>query len=226
MEKIIELNRRFIPNYIYVDEGFGYTQIEMLKKFAIDKFGKVPQDHPDLNLANIVGINFSSSISVKDPYTNETRSKATKQFMVENSVSMFEKGMISLDIERDGKLEEELLNYIEKSRTPSGRIIYATSNAKVGDHTLDAFMLGLHALHMETDSIINTAVSAVLAVPLSPQVPEGKRNIEQTGTDSLAYFSDPIKTLHYRDIHGRHELNRPYRGKRTDALSFNNRFLI
>ena len=71
MEKIIELNRKYVFDKVYVDRGFGYTQVETLKSFAIAQFGKLPKGHPDLMLAEIVGVDFSSKIEVQDPYTNQ-----------------------------------------------------------------------------------------------------------------------------------------------------------
>ena len=222
MEKIIELNRRLVPEHIYVDEGFGYAQIEMLKKFAIDKFGKVPVGDPDLRLANIVGVNFSSSIKVHDPHTNQERSKVVKQYMVENAVNMFEENQVSLDVERDKILEDELTGYIEKSRTPTGRIVYAASNPKIGDHNLDAFILSLYAIHMEYSDLFNNGGMAAVAVSLAPTaavVVETNRS-KAIQNKELAYFSDPISRTHVRtrveDEGGRG--HRPMRGGRTRNL--------
>ena len=220
MDKIIELNRLYAPEHIYVDEGFGYAQIEMLKKFAISKYGKTELTDPDLRLANIIGVNFSSSVKIRDPKTNEEKNRFIKQYMVENAVSFFEEGMVSLDLERDKALEDELTGYIEKSRTPSGRIVYAASNPKIGDHNLDAFMLSLYALHMEYSDLFKDKGMPAVAVVLSgpEKIEVQSRSSTVTGNKDLAYFSEPVKRLHYRTTSFEGETQRPYRGGRTKSL--------
>lgn len=192
MDKIISINRLYVPDYIYVDEGFGYAQIEMLKRFAIEKYGKTNLDDPDLRLANIIGVNFSSSVKIKDPKTNEEKSKFLKQYMVENATSMFENNNIVLNKDRDKKLEEELTAYIEKSRTPTGRIIYAASSNKIGDHNLDAFMIGLYAIHAENSVLFKNKGMQLTLVSLSQKgnttEDQGKRP-SITNNKELAYFS-------------------------------------
>ena len=223
MDKIIELNRLYVPEHIYVDEGFGYAQIEMLKKFAISKYGKTELSDPDLKLANIIGVNFSSSVKIRDPKTNEEKNRFIKQYMVENAVSFFEEGLISLDLERDKTLEDELTGYIEKSRTPSGRIVYAASNPKIGDHNLDAFMLSLYALHMEYSDLFRDKGMPAVAVVLSgpEKIEVQSRSSTLTGNKDLAYFSEPVKRLHYRTTSFEGETQRPYRGGRTKSLVSN-----
>lgn len=220
MDKIIELNRLYVPEHIYVDEGFGYAQIEMLKKFAISKYGKTELSDPDLKLANIIGVNFSSSVKIRDPKTNEEKNRFIKQYMVENAVSFFEEGLVSLDLERDKTLEDELTGYIEKSRTPSGRIVYAASNPKIGDHNLDAFMLSLYALHMEYSDLFKDRGMPAVAVVLSgpEKIEVQSRSSTLTGNKDLAYFSEPVKRSHYRTTSFEGETQRPYRGGRTKSL--------
>ena len=223
MDKIIELNRLYVPDHIYVDEGFGYAQIEMLKKFALSKYGKTDLNDPDLRLSDIIGINFSSSVKIRDPLTNEEKNRFIKQYMVENAVNFFEEGVVSLDLERDKTLEDELLSYMEKSRTPSGRIVYAASNSKIGDHNLDAFMLSLYAIHMEYSDLFTTRGMPAVAVSLSSQsnTPSEPRSAV-TNNKELAYFSEPVKRLHYRTsfMGGESEhSHRPGRGTRTANLT-------
>jgi hypothetical protein len=219
MDKIIELNRIFVPEFIYVDEGFGYAQIEMLKKFAISKYGKTYLGDPDLRLANIVGVNFSSSVKIVDPKTNQEKNRFIKQYMVENAVNFFEDGMISLDKDRDSALENELISYIEKSRTPTGRIVYAASNSKIGDHNLDAFMLSLYAIHMEYSDLFksNGMVASMVKLTGPEKVVETNRSASTANKD-LAYFSEPAKRLSYNRTSFDSGTHMPSRGGRTRNL--------
>lgn len=81
--KIKELNRQYIPDFIFVDEGFGEANVQQLKLVALDSYGKLPKDHPDLRLANVQPVNFSSTLDLVDVVTGEIRKKYYKNFMVE-----------------------------------------------------------------------------------------------------------------------------------------------
>ncbi len=152
MEKIIDLNRKYKFDKIYVDRGFGYTQIETLKSFAMSQFGKLPPGHPDLFLAEIVGVDFSSKIEVKDPYTGQDVKKDVKPFMVGVLNRVIEKVAIRFDPLEDKALTDQLKGYQEK-RSISGRPTYSASSATVGDHDLDALMLAMFAFNVEYDDI-------------------------------------------------------------------------
>jgi replicative DNA helicase len=222
MDKIIEINREFRPEHIYLDEGFGYAQIEMLKRFAIEKRGKTSPDNPDLRLADIVGVNFSSSIKIRDPKTGDEKSRFVKQYMVENAVNFFENDMISLNTDRDKTLEAELTTYIEKSRTPTGRIVYAASNAKIGDHNLDAFMLSLYALHMEYSDLFRRTGMAATIVHTGPTETPVSSNRRIMENKDLSYFSEPIRRANSRTGGlDKNSYARPGRGRRTEGLVSN-----
>jgi len=152
MEKIIQLNRKYRFEKIYIDEGYGATQAEMLKGFAIEQFGKLPKNHPDLYLSELRAINFSSKIEIKDPYTGLDSKKDIKPYMVETLNRLIEKMVIKLNPEEDKKLIEQLKGYEEK-RGVTGRPTYYASNATVGDHDLDALMLAALAYNLEFSEI-------------------------------------------------------------------------
>jgi hypothetical protein len=150
-QKIVELNRKWRPFAIYVDRGFGGTQIEVLHKYGFDARSD-PQkgaNHIDAKLARIVKpFDFGSSVEIRDPFTKELRNKPAKGFLVENSVRRFESGDILLPKE-DVKIKKELLAYIVKNVSPTGMISYTTTDESIGDHNLDALMLSLVAFTLE-----------------------------------------------------------------------------
>jgi replicative DNA helicase len=135
--KIIELNGVWQPKYIYVDQGFGSTQIEELRRFG--------HANPDSGMLNkLKAIDFGSSQEIRDPVTKQIVKKAMKPFMVNNSVSFYEKNLVLLN-RTDKEYEKQLSDYSVEKRSREGRPVYSTGN----DHVLDAVNLALLAYTME-----------------------------------------------------------------------------
>lgn len=157
VQKIITLNRKWIPEYIYIDRGFGATQWELLTKYGYDSLahpGKGP-GHIDSRLCKIVKqYDFGSTIEIRDLHTKQKIKKAAKPFLVENTVRKFEAlkpdGSTSIVFAKtDEELETELLGYIIDRVTTTGMPIYKQGNERAGDHVLDALMLSLVAFQLE-----------------------------------------------------------------------------
>lgn len=151
MQKIIDLYRKWKPFAIYVDQGYGATQIEMLRKYGFD--ARVDPErgpsHIDSRLPRILKpFEFGSSVEIRDPFTHELRKKPAKGFLVENAVRRFETGDICISSE-DEQLKKELLGYIVKNVSPTGQVSYTTLDENIGDHNLDALMLSLVAYTLE-----------------------------------------------------------------------------
>lgn len=193
MEKIIQLNRKYKFDKIYVDRGFGYTQIETLKSFAMSQFGKLPVGHPDLYLSEIVGIDFSSKIEVKDPYTGADVKKDVKPFMVSVLNRVIEKVAIKFDENSDKAVMDQLKGYQEK-RSISGRPTYSASSPTVGDHDLDALMLAMFAFNVEYDDIF-IAMKSQLAIHVLKATEMYGENIQNLNPNkSKQYDGLEIKT--------------------------------
>jgi hypothetical protein len=140
IQAVIEMNRKWGPNFIYADEGYGSTAIEILRKYGIEAVGRNLLDAKLKDI--IVPINFSSKIEVPDPITKEKIKKHMKPFMVENAVRFFEHGVIEISNE-DKVLSNQLENYIIKHRTELGMPVYIARQESIGDHALDGMMLAL-----------------------------------------------------------------------------------
>ena len=151
---IAAMNRKWRPFAIYVDEGYGATQIEVLHKYGYDaridpERGK---KHVDARLPHIVkSFKFGSTIETHDPFTGVKIKKPAKGFLVESSVRRFESGDIHFPAS-DEKLKAELLNYIVKNVTITGQFVYGVNNESVGDHNLDAMMLSIVGFVLEKTS--------------------------------------------------------------------------
>ena len=145
VEKIIQLNRKYSCDHIFVDQGFGAAQVADLKQFALGQAGLVPKGHPDLKLLDVTAINFGSSTEIIDPVTGVPYNTPTKQLAVQTAVEMFERDLITLQAKEDHDIILQLKNYVEKSRT-KGRIVYGYLSKKIGDHDLDALIMALFGM--------------------------------------------------------------------------------
>lgn len=154
-QKIIELNRKWKPFAIYVDLGYGSSQIEMLRKFGYD--ARIDPErgpsHADSRMIKVLkAFDFGSSVEIRDPFTKEPRNKPAKGFLVENAVRRFENGEIIIPTE-DAQLKRELLGYIIKHVTVTGQVVYTTIDDEIGDHNLDALMLSLVGFTLEKSQL-------------------------------------------------------------------------
>lgn len=149
---IAEMNKKWRPMAIYVDQGFGSTQLELLHKWGVDAIydKQRGKKHPDAKLAAVEGYNFSSNITVLDPFTKMPVKKYAKNFMVENAQRFFENDKIEIP-EKDKDFKDQIIGYEIVRISDSGRAIYGAGPD--GDHMLDAFMLALVAFGLE-DSLL------------------------------------------------------------------------
>ena len=151
-DKIIMLNRKYNCDHIFVDKGFGTTQVANLKQFALGVAGTVPKGHPDLKLLDITPIDFGSSTEVRDPVSGELHKTPTKQMAVLNAVEVLEKDLLTLHPQEDHDIILQFKNYIEKSRNKN-RIVYGYLSKRIGDHDLDAIMIGLFGMKLTYSSL-------------------------------------------------------------------------
>lgn len=132
VERIIELNAIFNPKHIYVDRGYGDTQVELLAKYGVE--------HPSSGIKKkLKGISFAQMIEMKDPATKQTIKKEMKPFMVDNLRTLLEKGEIVFP-EHDEELYLQLISYVVLRTTAAGRPVFEASGSQV-DHAHDALIL-------------------------------------------------------------------------------------
>lgn len=190
IQKIIELNRKWRPFAIYVDQGYGSTQIEILRKFGFDARvdpSRGPK-HLDSQIVKVLrAYDFGSSIEIKDPFTKEPKKKPAKGFLVENAVRRFENNEILISSE-DQQLKRELLGYIVKNVTVTGQVVYTTLDDAIGDHNLDALMLSLVAFTLEKSDLGNPTYSnKIMFTPIEHNsLPEEGKTDKKTLQSSLA----------------------------------------
>jgi len=139
-EEIIKLNAEWDPAFIYVDQGYGHTQIEMLHKYGLE--------HPKTGLANKVkGVYFGDRMEIRDPVSKQRVKKHMKPFMVNLAARRLEEGQVILPESEDVKngLVGQMRDFTVIRQTALGQPVYNDDN----DHTLVAWMLSILAATIE-----------------------------------------------------------------------------
>lgn len=162
--KIAELNRLWHPDHIYVDQGYGATQIEVLHEYGLRAMIEQGATSPDARLRlNVKGYDFGSSVEIHDVFTHQMVKKPSKPFLVENSVRRFETGSFKYP-KSDSNFTDQLLGYIVQRVSITGRPVYEAQNEKAGDHFLDAVNLALVAFALEKSKFGKPSYSAMAAI--------------------------------------------------------------
>ena len=181
IEKIIELNAFWNPSFIYVDQGYGNTQVEILHQYGLK--------HPATGLRRKVkGIQMGSKVVMQDAYLGPV-DKEVKPFIVNLCVRRVEQGEVVLpQSECRGEGTEGLVDQMIKFRikrfSPDGRPIYD----QTPDHTLTAWMLAIYGFWMEHTDISKRKGSTRIAV-LGGELPK-----EQSGLP-VVRFEMPIERV-------------------------------
>lgn len=154
MEKIKELNRIWKPAFIYVDEGYGATQVEVMRKWSKEQRLTRGLEHADVRLGEILrAVNFSAKIEIPDPLSSIMIKKDTKSYMIENAVRMFEREIFIFP-KSDTVLKKQLAGYVILRRTQLGKPIFGPREDRIGDHRLDAMMLAFLGFHLEFSDLV------------------------------------------------------------------------
>jgi len=170
--KIAEINRLWFPEYIYVDEGFGATQVEVLHEFGARAVQSQGANSPDARLRQIVkAYGFGRSIEIHDLFTKQIIKKPAKPFLVENSVRRFESLQIQYP-KSDKHYTEQLLGYTIQRVSMTGAPVYQASE-RAGDHFLDAVNLALVAFILEKTAYGKPTYSCEIAIAGKFGDPEG-----------------------------------------------------
>jgi intein/homing endonuclease len=172
VSKLLELNKKWKPAFIYIDAGNGSTNAELIRKKAFDE-RRHGGDHDTARLLDILKkYDSGSSIEVKDPIAHQINRAPAKPFMVNASIRLFEQEKIRI-CSSDTTLIKQLRNYIIARTTPSGVNVYGMTDDKIGDHRLDALNLAIVAFHLEFDDLykINPAV-VVCGAAMDPRLTE------------------------------------------------------
>jgi len=177
VQKIVELNAIYNPDFIYVDEGYGRVQVEMLHKYGLQNPGTRLQK-------KVVPYSMGRNIEIRDPVTSEFISKPAKPFMVNITALQLERGLLTLphsedtqvlvnskDDETTGKqqgLVQQMRNFTVERISVLGRPTYSQGE----EHTLTAFMLSIVAFTLEFSDMVRLNFSTKVALFSSANTPK------------------------------------------------------
>lgn len=158
IQAIVEMNKQWHCEDIFVDAGFGFAQDELIRMT-----GSVGTDRDTQKLKDIHTIDFGAQlkfnrlVSNRDPDKqsrylpdpkDEELKRMTKPFMVEGAVLAFEHRLVQFS-DVDVLLEEQLRAYRVKTYSSHGYANTYEVDSDCGDHDLDAFMLALMAVEQK-----------------------------------------------------------------------------
>jgi hypothetical protein len=147
VDKIIELNKTFDLDWICIDKGYGETQLELLHKYGME--------HPETGLhLKTEAFQFSESVKVIDPYNLKRSKSPMKNFMVKNSVQIFERCRIVLN-PNDGLMKRQLEGYKVVGRSSRGQETYSDKD----EHSLDAMNLALFMFERKYGELIRHMIT-------------------------------------------------------------------
>tara|TARA_R110002020_G_scaffold268819_4_gene484156 strand:- start:35247 stop:37349 length:2103 start_codon:yes stop_codon:yes gene_type:complete len=176
IEAVIDMNKMWMPKFIYADSGYGATSIELLQKYSLQQRVKDPADPAGRIYEALRKFEFGGKLEIRDPVTGQILKKPAKDFMVQNAVRRFEEGIVHIPSD-EKVLYKQLLNYIVKGVNQAGLRIYGQNNKSIGDHRLDAFNLALVAYKLELSEFAKTSniVTSVLRTGLPGQGHQEKK---------------------------------------------------
>ena len=205
LEKIMAINRQWECEKVYVDQGYGYVQDEILRKLGASSNNPI-----DRRLVHMQTIDFGARLVTNRLVSRRPGSKyladqelerPTKPFMVEGLLLLLENGLFEFS-EEDFELESQLREYRVKNYSRQG---WANQyESKVGDHDLDATMLAILGIEMAygLTSIKTSVVHAIMrhasSAPPSLDDATGKVRASQTasGLPSRSDLAQPQPGAH------------------------------
>ncbi len=177
VEEIKEINKKLPLTWIYVDKGYGTTQVELLHKY-----GKA---HPETRLHKTVkAIDFKSNVVLKDPRNGKKIKKPLKPFCVAAAARVVENGQIDIPEEEDEKfgLVGQMRGYRQRI-TPSGNIVFEAENR---DDLLIAWILALLAFNVEMGEFTKYETAKIFRHIKDPMGIESKYKKRTIGLDSTS----------------------------------------
>lgn len=158
IQALIDLNKKWHCEEIYVDAGFGFAQDELIRMAGTASKDRDTQKLKDIKTIDFgAQLKFNRLVSNRDPDKqtrylpdpkDEELKRMTKPFMVEGAVMAFEHRLVQFS-DIDTILEEQLRSYRVKTYSAHGYANTYESDGGVGDHDLDAFMLALMAIEQK-----------------------------------------------------------------------------
>lgn len=168
IKRIIAINEAYNPDYIYVDRGFGETQVELLKLYG--------KEHPSSGLdKKLIGVAFKQNVEVVDPIDGTINKKQFKAVMLNNMMRLFEDKRFEFS-KYDKQYEKQLRNYQILSVSAD-----SIQTSRKNEHIIDAVGLACYGIykHFNDPLQFKPANKVVVLPPLKVVKTERTREIER-----------------------------------------------
>ena len=140
VEDIINLQLAWRFKYIFVDAGYGHTNVELLKKWG--------NENPASGMLQALNsVYMNQDLEVKDPKDGNIVRRRAKPYLVDQTVKLLEDGCLILPINEDyGNISEKnsdvgLVEQMRNFRIERYSVHNLPSYSQGNDHTLTAYML-------------------------------------------------------------------------------------
>lgn len=213
VSRIIELHDKWDFRGLYVDVGFGSTQIELLKKHGMTN----PGSNIHLRLR---GLAMQQMTEVRDPTTGAIVKKHTKPFLVNQLVRVLDEGMLVLPKSEDTRVvrQDMDMGIVQQMRNfrIEGYSVHGLPKYSQGqDHTLTALMLAIGGFSLDHGDLVKSAFST--SVAMAPGF--GEEDLPADAYDASDILRG-VRTAAARDL----EKGKPMMGFANDASSIRSQY--
>jgi len=164
IDRIAELDAEYACDFIYVDEGYGRVQVEMLHRKGIS--------NPQSGLhKKVKPYAFGKQIEIRDPRTGILIKKPAKPFCVNISVLQLEEDRLVLPLSEDtqvlvkskdnesGNKSPGLVQQMRNFSIERVSVLGLPTYSQGDDHTLFAFMLSIVGFVLEFSDLRKISIS-------------------------------------------------------------------
>jgi len=174
IDGIMELDKKYKSDYIYVDAGYGSVQVEMMHKIGL-------KDPSTKWHTKIKPYAFGAKIEVRDPRTGAVVKKAAKPFLVNITTLQLEQGrlilpksedtQVVLDDTEEGGIQQGLIQQMRNFEVLRYSSTGLPTYSQGEEHTLIAYMLSIVGFVLEFSDIrqIRSVMGMVFTGPISNQ---------------------------------------------------------
>jgi hypothetical protein len=184
VSRIIALNELFNPDYIYVDQGYGQPQVEMLHKYG--------DENPNSGLKQkVIMVQFAQNIPIVDPVDGKKVNRQFKSLMLYYMCKAFESHIIQFDSE-DKQFDKQLKEY---------KVIAAGANristTRRNEHIIDAVGLAMFGQMYHFDNPFKFEAAKEIVYVRPPKHIKSEKSIER----EKEYFKEMNKVIHDKRVY-------------------------
>jgi len=196
VERIIELHNQWDFKGMYVDRGYGGTQVEMLRKHGLQ--------HPHTNLhLRLRDFAMQEMITIRDPRHGQEIRKHTKPFIVNATTMMLDSGRLVLPKTEDTRVvrDDMAMGLVQQMRNfkIEGYSVHGLPKYSQGqEHTLTAYMLAVGGFVLEHTDL--TKVALANDVALGPSFGQTEEDFNSQDFKNSSILDDVQKDAAARDL--------------------------